>query len=121
MHRVATTIIRTLRAADVVAQIDDGRLIVALAIGTDALSVAETVRQAIGSMGNASSALPVLTASIGVVSYPDDASDAVGLITAATEAVTLNTSLVPDPAGAAGGEPPRDPRSRILLTHRREN
>jgi len=120
MHRVATTIIRTLRAADVVAQIDDGRLIVALANGTHALSVAETVRQAIGSMGSASAALPVLTASIGVVTYPDDASDAVGLITAATHAVTLNSSLGPDPAGATGGEPPRDPPSRILRAHRRE-
>jgi diguanylate cyclase (GGDEF)-like protein len=120
MQRLATTIIRTLRAADVVAQIGDGQLIVALAAGTQALAAAETVRQAIGSMGSASAALPVLTASIGVVSYPHDASDAAGLIAAATHAVTLKSNLGPDPAGAVAGKPPRDPPSRILRAYGRE-
>ena len=72
VERVAETMVQALRASDVVARLDDGRLIAVLpyADHEDAPAVAEAVRAAIASSGVASRTMPVLTASIGVASYP---------------------------------------------------
>jgi len=94
MQRVAETIVKLLRASDVVAQIGDGQIIASLAFAqkSDALAVAETLRQAIAGMGSTSPGLPVLTASIGVATYPEDAADTSDLITEAVAAMNRDSS-----------------------------
>ena len=87
--RVAETIVRTLRSSDIVARVDDGRVFAVLpnAGATDAFSVAVAVRTAIANAGKASKDMPVLTASIGVATYPDHAEDAPSLLAAADESL----------------------------------
>ena len=90
VERVAETVVRSLRASDVVARLDDGRVIAVLpyADHEDVPAVAEAVRAAIASSGVASRTMPVLTASIGVASYPHNALDLVSLNLAASAALT---------------------------------
>jgi diguanylate cyclase (GGDEF)-like protein len=92
VQRVAETIVKVLRASDIVARIGDCRIIAALAFArkSDALIVAETVRQAVARIGSPSLGLPVLTPSIGVATYPEDGADPAALITAATAAMNHN-------------------------------
>lgn len=90
VERVAETMVHALRASDVVARLDDGRMIAVLpyADHEDVPAVAEAVRTAIASSGVASRTMPVLTASIGVASYPHNALDLVSLNLAASAALT---------------------------------
>ena len=90
VERVAETIVQSLRASDVVARLDDGRLVAVLPYAghEDALAIAESVRTSIASGGVASRTMPVLTASIGVASYPHNALDLVSLNLAASAALT---------------------------------
>jgi diguanylate cyclase (GGDEF)-like protein len=95
VDRVAETMVLALRASDVVARLDDGRLIAVLPCSDhkDAPAIAEAVRAAIASRGAASRTMPVLTASIGVASYPHNALDLVSLNLAASAALTHARSL----------------------------
>lgn len=90
VERVAETMVRALRASDVVARLDDGRVIAVLpyADHEDVPAVAEAVRAAIASSGVASRTMPLLTATIGVASYPYNALDLVSLNLAASAALT---------------------------------
>ncbi len=90
VDRVAETMVQALRASDVVARLDDGRLIAVLPCAghEDIPAVAEAVRASIASSGVASRTMPVLTASIGVASYPHNALDLVSLNLAASAALT---------------------------------
>jgi diguanylate cyclase (GGDEF)-like protein len=117
IERVGTTIVRNLRASDVVARIDEGRFIIALALGpdVDARSVATMLRQVTAFMGSGSAALPVLTTSIGLASYPDDATDPLALIDAAIKAVTP----APNQGPGSGGAMPAVLDSRIVKSRRK--
>jgi diguanylate cyclase (GGDEF)-like protein len=90
VERVAETMVRTLRASDVVARLDDGRVIAVLphADHEDVLGRRRAVRAAIAGSGVASRTMPILTASIGVASYPYNALDLVSLNLAASAALT---------------------------------
>ena len=81
--RVAEEIARDLRGSDVVARLDDDRLIVVLPNtgAPDAIGVAEKVRAVVKAV------TPELTASLGVACFPNDASDMLSLLNAAAEAV----------------------------------
>lgn len=87
----AGTIRRLIRASDVVARLDDDRLIVLLpaAGGDDAVRLAESTRAAIAAIERASQPLPMLTASIGVANYPAHGDDPQSLLAAAAEAAAL--------------------------------
>jgi len=89
VDRVAETMVQSLRASDVVARLDDGRLIAVLPYAgqENVLAVAEAVRTSIASGGVASKTMPVLTATIGVASYPHNALDLVSLNLAAAAAL----------------------------------
>jgi diguanylate cyclase (GGDEF)-like protein len=87
---VAGTIRGMLRSSDVVARLDESRLIVLLpdaGLG-DALRLAETARTAITEVGQAAPGLPILTVSTGVANYPAHAHDAQSLLTVAVQAAT---------------------------------
>ncbi len=81
VRKVARTIAGTLRSSDLIARLDDGRLMAVLpgASHEDSREVAETVRLAISAAGVATPRMPIITAAIGVASYPDHAADAVSL------------------------------------------
>jgi diguanylate cyclase (GGDEF)-like protein len=89
VRRMARAMAATLRASDVVARLDDGRLIALLpaAALADAMRVAESVRRAIIEAGLTAATPAPLTSSIGVAAYPDHAADAGHLLAAAREAL----------------------------------
>jgi diguanylate cyclase (GGDEF)-like protein len=113
VERVSRAIRATIRASDVAARLEDGRIAVLLpnASAENALRVAEAVRSAIARAGSASTTMPSLTASIGVATYPDHAHDVATLRAAASSTLTRAreqghdriASAIPIPAIAAPG------------------
>ncbi len=88
VEHAGLTIVKTLRAGDVVARLDDDHL-VALLVGAapgDALVVGEAVRATIAARGSMPDG-PALTVSVGVASYPSNAHDGPALIALATAAL----------------------------------
>ena len=69
----------------------------------DPARVAENLRRAIAGIGAHSSPLPMLTTTIGVASYPDDADNAPALIVAATQAAERRWSPGPDATATPPG------------------
>jgi diguanylate cyclase (GGDEF)-like protein len=116
---VGATIVRMLRASDIVSRLGDDRLAALLpgAAFADALVVAEAVRAAVAEAGKESQAMPVLTVSVGAASYPEQVRDGSSLVAAASAALAVAQGLgrnrvaaVPDPA--AGTSPcPRQVRA----------
>jgi diguanylate cyclase (GGDEF)-like protein len=90
IERVFRAIKATIRASDVTARLEDGRISVLLpnASAENAQKVAETVRVAIARAGTASTTMPSLTASIGVATYPDHAHDVATLRAAVASTLT---------------------------------
>jgi diguanylate cyclase (GGDEF)-like protein len=90
IERVIRAIKSTIRASDVVARLEDGRIAVLLpnANVDNALKVAETIRTAIARAGAASTTMPTLSASIGLATYPDHAHDVATLRAAASTTLT---------------------------------
>ena len=88
--RVAESIARTLRGSDVVARLDDDRMVVVLPNtgSADALTVAAMVRSAVVGACGSSGEVPELSASIGVACFPENAPEMITLLAAADEAVT---------------------------------
>ncbi len=88
IDRVCRAIKATVRASDVIVRLEDGRVAVILphAAAPDAARVAETVRAAIARSCAASAAMPALTASIGLATYPETARDLATLRAAASTA-----------------------------------
>jgi diguanylate cyclase (GGDEF)-like protein len=68
VERVERAIRATVRVSDVVARVDSGRVAVLLpnASAENALRVAETIRSAVARVGEPSTTMPILTASLGV-------------------------------------------------------
>ena len=111
--RVAAAVLGTLRSSDLVARLDDGRIFAVLSAvaADDAWPVAEAIRAAIAEAGRASTAMPALTATIGLAGYPDHAHDAITLRAAAAGALAAEAGrgrdrvvgpVRRDPAGLAG-------------------
>jgi diguanylate cyclase (GGDEF)-like protein len=90
IERVSRAIKATIRASDVTARLEDGRISVLLpnATAENARKIAETVRTAIARAGGASTTMPSLTASIGIATYPDHAHDVATLRAAVASTLT---------------------------------
>ena len=90
IERVSRAIKATVRASDVVARLEEGRIVVLLPNASDenALRIAESIRAAIARAGAASTTMPSLTASIGVATYPEHAHDVATLRAAASSTLT---------------------------------
>ena len=100
--RVAEAVARTLRGSDVVARLDDDRMVVVLPNtgSADARTVAEVVRAATPAACLPSAGADGLSASIGVSCFPDDADDMAGILSAADEAVGRARALGPNQVAA---------------------
>ncbi len=90
VERVMRAIKATIRASDVVARLEDGRIAVLLpnAGVENAMKVAQAIRSAIARAGTASTTMPTLSASIGLATYPDHAHDVATLRAAASSMLT---------------------------------
>jgi diguanylate cyclase (GGDEF)-like protein len=90
IERVSRAIQATVRASDVVARLEEGRIAVLLPNASDenAMKIAESIRASIARAGAASTTMPSLTASIGVATYPDHAHDIATLRAAASSTLT---------------------------------
>jgi diguanylate cyclase (GGDEF)-like protein len=90
IERIIRAIKSTIRASDVVARLDAGRIAVLLpnAAVDNATKVAEAIRSAIARTGAASTTMPTLSASIGLATYPDHAHDVATLRAAASSSLT---------------------------------
>jgi diguanylate cyclase (GGDEF)-like protein len=117
IERVNRAIKATIRASDVTARLEDGRLAVLLpnASAENAHKVAETVRSAIARIGVASTTMPSLTASIGIATYPDHAHDVITLRAAAASTLTQARELGHDRIATA---PPIPGIAAPTLVHR---
>jgi len=100
VRRVAEAAAHTLRGSDVVARLDDDRVIVMLPNTGPAAArtVVGVVRSAIAAASHPVGGGPDFTASIGVASFPDDAHDSASLLAAADEATTRARVEGPKPA-----------------------
>jgi diguanylate cyclase (GGDEF)-like protein len=103
LKRMARAMTSTLRTTDVVARLDDGRLVAVLpgASVTDAVSVAEAVRRAIAEAGVTAAAANPIAAPIGVAAFPEHARDVGPLVAAAGEALARAEVLGPDRVAVA--------------------
>ena len=117
IERVSRAIKSTIRASDVVARLEEGRIAVLLpnASADNAQKVAEAVRAAIARAGAASTTMPSLTASIGVATYPDHAHDVATLRAGAASTLTRAREQGHDRIAVA---PPIPPIASPGLAHR---
>lgn len=98
VRRVAEAVAATLRGNDVVARLDDDRVVAVLPNTgpADALTVAALVRKSIAGACLPVGTMPALSVSLGVACFPADARETVSLLAAADEAMTLARSAGPD-------------------------
>jgi diguanylate cyclase (GGDEF)-like protein len=85
LRKASRTVARSLRSSDLIARLDDSRLVAVLP-GTSAAHarvVAELIRSTVASTCAATPSMPFLTVSIGVASFPEHAGDLVTLRSAA--------------------------------------
>jgi diguanylate cyclase (GGDEF)-like protein len=103
LRRVSRTIAGTLRSSDLIARLDDGRLVAVLpgASAENARGVADTVRAAIAATGIATPKMPLLTSSMGVATFPDHAADVPSLRSAAASALSAARSKGRDQIASA--------------------
>ncbi len=89
VRSVAGTVASLIRASDIIARLDDDRIVAVLprAPGGGALHVAENICQAVAAKGRADCAISNLTVSIGVAAFPAAADNVFSLFDAADEAL----------------------------------
>jgi diguanylate cyclase (GGDEF)-like protein len=89
VRSVADTVASLIRTSDIVARLDDDRVVAVLprAPGGGALHVAQKVCEAVAEKGRASGEIPNITVSIGVATFPAGASNVFSLFDAADEAL----------------------------------
>jgi diguanylate cyclase (GGDEF)-like protein len=106
VHDLAETVASLVRSSDIVARLDDDRVVALLvrARGDGALGVARTIGRAVAESGLGSPRLPGVSVSIGVAEFPAIARDAASLLEAADEAMSQ--------ARAEGNPSPRLAKSR---------
>ena len=98
VRRVAEAVARTLRGSDVVTRLDDDRIMIVLPNTgpRDAPKVADVVRRAVLNACLPVGTSPVLSASIGVACFPDDARDSAALLAAADDAMSRARAAGPN-------------------------
>lgn len=108
IERISRAIKATVRASDVVARLEEGRIAILLpnASVENALKVADSIRAAIARAGAASTTMPSLTASIGVATYPDHAHDVPTLRAAVASTLTRAREQGNDRIATAPSIPP---------------
>jgi len=115
-RRLAEAVASTLRGSDVVARLDDDRVVVVLPDTgpPHALTVAGVVREAAQGTGRPTGGSPALTASLGVACFPADGRDMIALLAAADDALHRAAALGPGGLATASPHPPADrsPRAR---------
>ncbi|MHB1560374.1 MAG: diguanylate cyclase domain-containing protein [Isosphaeraceae bacterium] len=89
VHDVGETASSVVRASDIVARLDDDRIVVLLmrSLGESAVQVGRKIIEAVGDRGIGHSQLPGTTIAIGVAEFPTIAADAAGLLDAADRAM----------------------------------
>jgi diguanylate cyclase (GGDEF)-like protein len=89
VRRVGETVAALLRSSDIVARLDDDRIVAILprATGKDALFVAERIRRDVADKHRAATVVPAVTVSIGVATFPTCAHNVSSLFNAADEAL----------------------------------
>jgi diguanylate cyclase (GGDEF)-like protein len=100
VHELGHTVAALVRASDIVARLDDDRIVALLvrSRGEGALKVARMIAHAVADSGLGSPRLPGASAAIGVAEFPATAADAASLLQAADEAMAM--------ARAAGSHSP---------------
>jgi diguanylate cyclase (GGDEF)-like protein len=90
LQDLARTVASVVRSSDIVARLDDDRIVALLvrARGADAIRVARTIGRAVAESGLGSPRLPGASVSIGVAEFPATARDAASLLDAADEAMS---------------------------------
>jgi diguanylate cyclase (GGDEF)-like protein len=103
VQRLAETVAKTLRTSDLVARLNDGRIVAVLPFaGAAALPlIVEVVREAIARAGVPTCSMPRLTASIGMATYPDHAHDARSLLVSSLSALDRAQARGPNQTGEA--------------------
>ena len=109
VYDLAETAASLVRSSDIVARLDDDRVIALLvrARGDGAMGVARMIGRAVDESGLGSSPFPGISVSIGVAEFPAIARDAASLLEAADEAMSM--------ARAEGDRSPR--LARLPSTH----
>ncbi len=89
VHDLAATVASLVRSSDIVARLDDDRVVALLvrARGDGAMGVARSIGGAVAESGLGSPRLPGVSVSIGVAEFPAIARDAAALLDAADEAM----------------------------------
>jgi diguanylate cyclase (GGDEF)-like protein len=95
VRSVAGTVASLIRASDIIARLDDDRVVAVLprAPGGGAFHVAERICQAVASKGRPDCAIPNITVSIGVATFPGSADNVFSLFDAADEALVHAQNL----------------------------
>ena len=95
VRSVAGTVASLIRASDIIARLDDDRVVAVLprAPGGGALHVAEKICMAVAAKGRAECAIPNITVSIGVATFPGSADNVFSLFDAADEALARAQNL----------------------------
>ncbi|GAC1449985.1 MAG: hypothetical protein NVSMB9_34170 [Isosphaeraceae bacterium] len=98
VRRLAEEVARTLRGSDVVARLDDDRIIVVLPNTgpSDAWKVARVLRSALDAASLALGSDTGRSVSIGLACFPEDGAEMVGLIAAADEAMIVARARGPN-------------------------
>ncbi len=117
VRRVGRTVAGALRRSDLVARIDEGRLAAVLpgASAGDAARLAEHVRAAVASAGAATATMPVLTASVGVATFPAHAGDVNTLRSAASAALSEARARGRDRVAASAAPRLAEPPSTLRI------
>jgi diguanylate cyclase (GGDEF)-like protein len=113
VREVAATVSSRVRSSDIVARLDDDRMVVLLvrARGSTALRVARMIGRVVAEANRAATVLPGMTVSIGVADFPAAAGNAYSLLDAADEALARaqgrgpNQIVLADPRSPAGQDP----------------
>ena len=94
VRSVAATVVSLIRASDIIARLDDDRIVAVLprAPGGGALHVAQKICRAVAGMDWAEGAISNITVSIGVATFPASADNVFSLFDAADKALARGTS-----------------------------
>jgi len=117
IRTVGQAIARTLRSSDLIARLDDGRLVAVLpgASAASALVISESIRSAVAAAGVPTTRMPVLTVSVGAGTFPDHAADASSLRSASAAALSEARSKGRDKIAAAPSVRLAEPQTLLRL------
>jgi diguanylate cyclase (GGDEF)-like protein len=107
VQNVARKVSSLVRSSDIVARLDDNRIVVLLmrARGTSAMSVARVIGRAMSETTRSVPELPAATVSIGVAEFPTNARTAIALLDASDDALARAQALGQDQVVLADARP----------------